>query len=500
MVTTGPGSRRVFVWLWSIAGVAICFVLVGYLAASPRTAPAKHKVVPPISRPDIIFVQTPVVVSGPLSQRFPKGSLIVRLSPLATSGPPIHLTDGLFAAADPQINFEGTKVLFSAQKNQGERWQVWEMDLNGANKRQLTRCKEDCLRGAYLPADEIAFTVEEVKGKHLHSYLAVAKTDGSEFHPISFGAAPFQLETVLRDGRIVASAPWPLLGGAETNGSRLLYTLRPDGTALESFRCEHSQATIQTDAEELEDGSLVFVRKTRAGAAAGGELVRIQPGALEGSPLGTRQAVYQSPRQLSEEELLVSKKEASAADSSARFDLYTYHTKTGTLGERLFADAQFSSIQPVLVASHAVPKHYWSTLDPESPTGYFIALNSYLSAQESRGHISTPIAQVRVITVSSSDGKERSLGEAPVETDGSFYVRVPANWPIRFVLLDAKGQVIREEHGWVWTRPGEQRGCTGCHGDKTVAPDNRWPLTLRRFDTPTAMGEMDHGSATTQAK
>jgi hypothetical protein len=184
----------------------------------------------------------------------------------------------------------------------------------------------------------------------------------------------------------------------------------------------------------------------------------------------------------------------------SKFDLYTFQVKTATLGERLFADPQLSSIQAVPVAPHAVPKRFWSTLNPELNTGNFISLDSALSADDSRGRIATPIAKVRVFTVNSSDGKERNLGEAPVESDGSFFVQVPANWPVRFVLLDAKGQTIREEHGWVWARPGEQRGCTGCHGDKAVAPENHWPLTLRRFDTPTPLGEIDHGSTTSQAK
>jgi hypothetical protein len=491
VVTKGPGSRWFFGSLAAIAEAVVCFFFVSPVAAYPQSVRTK--------RPDIVFVQTAAVASGPLAQRLPNGSRIVRLSAQAPQGVPIRLTDGFFAAADPQINFEGTKVLFSGQKNQGERWQIWEMDLDGSHKRQITQCTEDCLRGAYLPANEIAFTVEEARGKNLQSYLAVVKTDGSEFRRITFGTAPFQLETVLLDGRIVASAPWPLIGAEGGNGSRLLYTLRPDGTALESFRCEHGKAAIQTDAAELQDGSLLFVRRIPAAASSGGELVRIQQGAPAGTLFGTRQAIYQSPRQLSENELLVSKRE-DPANSAERFDLYTYHVKTATLGERLFADPQFSSIQAVPLAPHAVPKHYWSMLNPESATGYFISLNSYLSTQMSPDKISTPIAKVRVFTMNSSDGKERSLGEAPVETDGSFYVQVPANGPIRFVLLDAKGQTIREERSWIWTRPGEQRGCTGCHGDKAVAPENHWPLTLRRFDTPTPLGDIDHGSTTSRAK
>jgi len=499
-VGQGLGQTRVPVSIWAIVGAAIGFILLGHLAASPQTTPARKRVVSSSSRPDILFVQTSVLTPGPFAQRFPKGSRIVRLTASPEKTTPFPLTNGFFAAADPQINFEGTKVLFSAQKNQGERWQIWEMDLNGSNRRQITECAENCLRGAYLPGNEIAFTVEEAAGKNPRSYLAVVKSDGSGYRQISFGTAAFRLETVLRDGRIVASAPWPLIESGSTNGSRLLYTLRPDGTALDSFRCEHRDAMIQADAEELEDGSLVFVREAPGGASGGGELARIQQGALQASLLGPRHVVYESPRQLTAEELLVAKELAATANSARRFDLYTFHLKSGTLGELVFSDTQFSSIQAVPVVPRTVPKHFWSILNPDSNVGNLIALNSYLSADEFRGRISTPIAQVRVLTANFSGGKDRSLGEAPVETDGSFYVQVPANSPIRFVLLDSKGQPIREERGWIWTRPGENRGCPGCHEDKAIAPENHWPLTLRRFDTPTRLGDFDHGSATSQAK
>jgi hypothetical protein len=481
-------------------GVAsvLCLLLLGHLSASPQTAPAKRTTIPPASRPDIVFVQTPALVSGPLAQRFPKGSAIVVLSASAAQPGLIPLTDGFFAAADPQVNFDSAKILFSGQKAQSDRWQIWEMDSDGSHKRQVTQCSDDCLRAAYLPADEIAFTVEETKGEQYLSYLAVTKVDGSGFHRITFGNAPFQLETVLRDGRIVASAPWPLLGTRDA--SRLLYTLRPDGTALESYRCEHVEKAIQTDAEELSDGSLIFVRRALTGTHAGGELERIDPGAPGGVPLGARQTVYQSPRQLSEAELIVAKQSITTANSASRFDLYLFSLKNGTVSQRLYADPQLSSIQPVPIKPSTVPKHYWNTLDPESSTGTFISLNSYVSADAIHGRIAIPISKVRVLTVNSTDGKERNLGEAPVEADGSFFVKVPANWPIRFVLLDAKGQIIHEERGWIWTRPGEQRGCTGCHGDKAVAPENHWPQTLRRFDTPMPLGEIDHGTSTTPAK
>lgn len=438
-----------------------------------------------------------MVKSGALAQRFPQGSAIVVLHATGSNHTPLNLTEGFFAAADPQVNFDATKILFSAQKNQGERWQLWEMDLDGSHKRQITLCKEDCLRGAYLPADEIVLTVETSQGNDQQSYLAVVKMDGSQLRRITFGPADFRLETVLRDGRIVASAPWPL---QDDTASRTLYTLRPDGTALESFRCEHGRTAIQSDAAELQDGSLAFVQTSRSTALSGGELMEIRRGDANSSALGVPSSRYASPQQFSADEILVSRATNTPNETQPRFDLYAVRVKPGALGKRIFADPKLSSIQAIPVAPHAVPKHYWSTLNPESPTGYFISLDSHLSADAPGGRFTKSIAQVRVLALNAVDGLEHNLGEAPVESDGSFYVRVPANTPVRFALLDAKGQPVREESSWVWTRPGEERGCTGCHGAKNVAPENHWPMTLKRFDTPTPLGDTEHVPATVTAK
>jgi hypothetical protein len=132
------------------------------------------------------------------------------------------------------------------------------------------------------------FTVATVMQGREESYLAVAKKDGAQTHLITFSGAAFQLETVLRDGRILASAPWPLLGGSNEAAQRLLYTMRPDGTGLDSFRCQHKLPTIQAEAAELEDGSVAFVRNARSGTAPGGELMEIRRGAAHITPRFSR--------------------------------------------------------------------------------------------------------------------------------------------------------------------------------------------------------------------
>lgn len=433
--------------------------------------------------PAIIFVQAPVVAEGGQPTRFPQGSHLARLALESQTDSPVNLTSDFFAAADPQISFDGAKVLFSALEKPGTRWQIWEMTTDGTSKRRVTNCQVDCLRPAYLAREHFVFTVIKQNAGLTTSEIHVAKLDGTEDHPITFGPGNYQVETVMKDGRILVSAASPLVPrGADSSA---LYALRHDGTGLQSLRCEHRQAAQRSEAAELADGSVVFV-KTQ-GSKVGGELAMVRRGALHNSALSPLTAAAWSPRPLRDDQLIVARK-AAVASRPAKFDLYAVDSATGRVGELIYRDTKLSSFQAVPVAAHTAPRWYWSTLNPEAKSGYFICLDAYHSVDERKGRISQPVAKVRVLILDQATGQERSLGEAPVETDGSFYVAVPPDRPVRFELLNARGGVIRAQQSWVWARPGEERGCVGCHEDKSVAPENRWPLTLRRFDTPTPLG------------
>jgi hypothetical protein len=467
--------------------VCIFLLLMGAIATSEvqRPRPKQAETTSPI---EIIFVQAPVVAAGDLATRFPQGSRLAR-SPIGSKpGAAVNLTTEFFAVADPEISFDGTKVLFTGKKDPQAHWQVWEMSLDGSGKRQITSCDSDCLRPAYLPREQIVFTAVRENSSPVRTEIQVVNRDGSGAHPISFGPGNFQVETVLRDGRILLSASSPLTPGASTVSFRQLYTLRSDGTALASLRCDHRRPSSQTDAAELDDGSVVFTRPIQTGSDVAGELAQIRQGAKHNSALTAPPAAYWSPRRLGPDQLIVARRNASARGPAQRFDLYAFDPATGQPGPLVYRDTTLSSVQAVPVAAHPIPRWYWSTIKPELAEGYFICLDSYSSADAPGGRIGNPIARVRVRTLDPATNHERSLGDAPVEEDGSFYVAVPPDVPVRFELLDAAGRVIKAQRSWIWSRPGEENGCVGCHEDKAVAPPNRWPLALRRLDTPMRLG------------
>lgn len=438
--------------------------------------------------PGLIFVEASKVDGYSGKMRFPEGSRLVRLAGKGNGKEVANLSAEFFAAGDPQISFDGETVIFSGQKLRTEPWQIWEMRIDGTEKRQITHCAEDCFRPAYLPDDEIVFTVAGAQGNGRSSYLAVVKRDGSNRHRITFGPGDWRMETVLRDGRVVASATSPLTESGAEPRTRLLYTLRPDGTALDSLRCEHKEIGTRSEASELEDGSIIYAKNSRDGEY-GGVLTEIQQGDLKETVMGLRNKTYGSPWPISADRLIVARKTKSAAKDERKFELYAMDLKPNAPAQKIYGSERVNCLQAVPVVKRAVPKRFWSMVNDESKSGYLISLDSYSSADERNGRIGKQIANVRVWTLQPSTQKEVVLGEAPVEKDGSFYVEVPADQPVRFELLDGAGQTIRVERGWIWSRAGEQRGCAGCHGDKAVAPENRWPMTLKRFDTPTRFGE-----------
>jgi hypothetical protein len=61
---------------------------------------------------------------------------------------------------------------------------------------------------------------------------------------------------------------------------------------------------------------------------------------------------------------------------------------------------------------------------------------------------------------------QQLLGYAPVEPDGSFKLKVPADTPIALALIDSKGRAFQTHTNWIQARPGERRTCDGCHSPR----------------------------------
>jgi hypothetical protein len=80
---------------------------------------------------------------------------------------------------------------------------------------------------------------------------------------------------------------------------------------------------------------------------------------------------------------------------------------------------------------------------------------------------------------------QQIIGYAPIEPDGSFKLKVPADTPIGLAVVDAKGRAFQTHTNWIQVRPGERRTCDGCHSPRrggalnSGATVNTMPSALR---------------------
>ena len=88
----------------------------------------------------------------------------------------------------------------------------------------------------------------------------------------------------------------------------------------------------------------------------------------------------------------------------------------------------------------------------------------------------------------------RILGAVPVAPDGSFSLELPADRLFHIQVLDCDGYVVGNELNWHYVRPGENKGCVGCHENPNTAPKSHgsfpWAAQSRPVRCLPSGGEM----------
>jgi hypothetical protein len=381
------------------------------------------------------------------------------------------LIPGLAASADPTVSFDGKSVLFAGKQKAQDPWQIWEVAWDGAREiamtgsavRRVTSCAEDCVRPFYLPEDRVVYA-KRTGGRFVieAADLAEGKTVQSIVQ-LTYGPGNFLPTDVLRDGRILFEATYPL----GTNGTPELYTVYSDGSGVESYRCDHGKARYS--GRQVASGDIAFTSSPG--------LARFTSSRAEEARISTPAGEYAGDiAETSSGDWLMAWREGKTP-----FQLMWWRPGTGALRPAA-ADPNANVIQPTLVVERTVPKRHPSGLH-DWPNANLLCLNAYTSKYK---FAAGSIHSVRLYT-RDSVGTTKLLGLAPVERDGSFFVQVPTEQPLQIELLDSSGKTLKRQAGWFWMRRGEQRGCVGCHAGPETAPENAVPMILLKSTTPADM-------------
>jgi cytochrome c553 len=441
------------------------------------------------------------------------------LAPISPNGRVRNLTQMEGAAiSDPCVSFDAQSVLFSMDPAGPEPRNIYEIGIDGRGLRRITSGGGDDFDPIYLADGRILFTSNRDRERDEYNsaskeVLYTCDADGANIHRISFNLSddfdPFLLST----GR-VAYTRWEHHGTANRFP---LSQVNPDGTSFFLLFGPHDRNVFH--GQETRDGRFIGINSTRVNGDGGQVVLMSIAGGdpeqhtaenytvltpditLDGPPYPT--GAFKHPNVLPDQDgrrqYVVSFTLPAATEDEVDFALYAFAVGRNAGGGEemqdltlLWNDPATDELDAQLVAPRPRPPLLPSTVDENLDWGTFVGEDIYargFDGQErpERGSVS----QVMIVEgVPTTEGmgslevsatefeRKRIIGFAPVESDGSFAIRVPANTPLSVHTLDELGRTRVFQRTWVYVRPGERRTfCAGCHAPRDGSvPSNQNPL------------------------
>ncbi len=447
---------------------------------------------------------------------------IAVLSPVRPEGKlsTLFKPDGGRFVGDVDLDFDAEKLLFS-MPGSNDRWQVFEIRVDGTGLRQLTgeQPDVDSYDACYLPSGKILFTstacfigVPCVYGSSHVANLYVMDADGRNIRQLCFDQEHDWCPTVLNNGRVLYTR-WEYSDTPHSN-TRLLFSMNPDGTGQMAYLGSNSywpNSFFYARPIPNHPTKVVSVIGGHHDNPRMGELVIFDPalGRNEAEPAVQRIPGYGQkvdpiirdgltinswpkflhPYPLSEKYFLV----ACKPTPQARWGIYLVDVFDNfVLIKDLPGYALFEPIplrktpRPPVIPDKVdlaradavvyIPDIYVGDGLKGVPRGTVKALRlfTYHFAYQDMGGL------LGVVGMDGPWDIKRVLGTVPVYPDGSAKFRVPANVPISLQPLDEEGKAIQLMRSWMTAMPGEVVQCSGCHEPQNTAPPRVSSMALTR--------------------
>ncbi|UCC32602.1 MAG: hypothetical protein JSU86_10015 [Phycisphaerales bacterium] len=477
----------------------------------------------------IVFVQIP---AGSFVEKLPgraqgmpragygEGGRIVRLDP---DGGLQVLTEGFSSACELDVSFDARRILFAAKRETHNPWNIWEMNADGSDARQITKELGNCRSPAYQstlytivstePWYQIMFVSDAAGamneyGTGLATSLYSCRLDGSEVRRLTMNLSDDTDPFLMDDGRVLL-ASWQRMDLRRGPLGRMaLFGVNTDGTDYALF-CGDQGRRIKHMPCATTDGLVVFIEADELGWDGAGQLASVtvrRPLYSYRQVTRGEPGLFHSPSPLRDGTVLVSFRKAIATHTHGIYRL----DPRGGRKDPVFDDPKFHDMHAKVLAPRSRPDGRSSVVNEKYSTGKLYCLNAYqtdpaLTPQMRPGMIrrlrviegvpepadmevthpsDSSLADTRVDvggseSYSAGIAVKRLLSVVPVEEDGSFHIEVPADTPIQLQTLDANGMALRT-CGWIWVKHREQRGCIGCHEDPELTPENRFVDALKR--------------------
>jgi len=398
------------------------------------------------------------------------------------------LADAKGGVRDPQVHYDGKKILFSFRKGGEGQYHLYEINVDGSGLTQLTDGQFDDVEPSYLPDGGIVFVSPRCK-RWVNCWLTQVAVlhrcdgDGKNIRQISSNGEHDNTPWPLPDGRILYTR-WEYVDRSQVHYHHL-WTANPDGTSQMIWFGNYFPGIVMIDAKPIPNSEkIVAIFSPGHGATEhNGTLTIVDPKAGPDAPNFAKEITsghrLRDPWAFSENCFI--------AASGTKLLAIDGNGKTEDFFELPKEDiaAGLECHEPRPLAPRTREKIIPSRIHSEQPAGKMILANVYEGRNMDgvkRGEIkkllvleSLPMpihytGGMEPISYGGTFTLERILGTVPVEPDGSAYFEVPAVRSVFFVALDEKNLSVKRMQSFTTAQPGEVVGCIGCHEHRTQTP------------------------------
>ncbi len=400
----------------------------------------------------------------------------------------VLLDDPQGGVRDPNVHYDGEKIVFSYRKGGTTTYHLYEIDVDGTNLRQLTDGPDNDIEPIYAPDGSIVFC-----SSRCHRFVPCWKTqvatlyrcnaDGTGVRMLSNNAEQENTPWMLPDGRVLYMR-WEYV-----DRNQLLYhhlwSVNPDGSGVMVYFGNQYPGYVMIDAKPI-PGTGKIVASFSPGHGRGehmGYVTVVDPDRGPDDMDMTRRVSddsYRDPYPLAEDLFLVADtKGIHFLTGDGRTELIYHPDESG---------ARWQCHEPRPLRPRRREAVIPSRSAGDRPTGHLVLSDIY-EGRNMEGVQPGEIKKLLVLEqlakpVNFSGGSEplslggtftlqRVLGTVPVEPDGSACLEVPALRSIFFVALDENEMSVKRMQSFVTVQPGETTSCVGCHEQRTRAPHLR---------------------------
>ncbi len=389
---------------------------------------------------------------------------------------------------DPMVNYDGQKILFSYLKEGTEHYNLYEIDVDGTNLRQLTFGDYDNIEPTYLPNGDIVFCSTRCN-RFVQCWLTSVATiyrcdpDGKNIRQLSCNIEQDNTPFVLPNGQILYTR-WEYVDRSQVHYHHL-WTMNTDGTRQQVFFGNKEPGDVYIDAKSVPDSdSVILIVSPGHGITDHrGRVALLDPKYGPDDKTGLKYLTkfndFFDPWAFTNDLFMASRATELVLlrDDGTSQAFYSLSPAEKEAGFQLFEP------RPIVSRTkEPTPAELQAT---DETTGTLVLSNIYRGRQMQdvpKGSIKEllvletlpePIhysGGMDMISIGGTFTLERILGTVPVTPDGSCAMKLPANKSVFFIALDHEGRSVKRMHSFTSVMPGETTSCIGCHEKRTDAP------------------------------